>query len=157
MSVFKDYKKKQSSVLVSRNEGAHAMFAGKTIGQIGQEFGVNENDFNFVDSVNPKNNETITSISIVINGVDYVFPMSRELSKQHETLDLETLLNCEARVSYLSVKDENGQPKFTEDGKIVLSETEKTLSIGLPQGALNFVERRNGIEAAMQNTTVTAS
>jgi hypothetical protein len=156
MSVFANYSKKQSVVLVSKDLTAQQMFQGKTIGQIGQEFGVAEEDFNFVDSVNPKNNQTITSISIKIKGVDYVFPMSREMSKTYQDLDVETLLNCEARVNYLSVKDAEGNPSFDDQGKIILSETEKVLTIGLPSGALNFVEKRNGIETALANTEVTA-
>jgi hypothetical protein len=157
MSNFETYEVlEQKQVRVNRTPSVFPMFEGKTIGQIGKENGLQDEDFDFTEEKNTKTGQTVYGIGIRIKGVEYLFPMSRDLSKKYDTLDLNTLLNCKARVSYLSVKDAEGNPLFDDNGKIVLSETEKTLSIGLPEGQINIANRVNGIETALANTEVTA-
>lgn len=98
-NVFAGYKKANKVVLVATDKAAHALFAGKTIGQIGQEFSVNPDSVEFTEKDFDGN--VIINLAMVVNGTKYSFPMSVGLSALYEegSLDVDTLLECEARVS----------------------------------------------------------
>lgn len=136
---------------------AHQMFGGLTLAQIGAKFDLSDDDAEWYNGTNPNNGELIRSALITVKGVQYLIPISRKLTDEHLN-NYDILPECMCRVTFKSVKDENGQPKLGADGKPVLS-TEAYMSLGRPQGIVLVDTQRVGMFAdapEVEETELTA-
>lgn len=138
MSRFQNYVK-STPTLAGTNANAHKLLAGRSLGQVGQEYDLSDDDIGYMFSNNPTTNEEYISLKVVINGEKFSVPMSRNLDKDNLE-NAAYLLDCMFRTSFMSVKDEEGNPVIGNDGKVVLADGEEGrelkayMSFGKPDG-----------------------
>lgn len=132
---------KTTLTLAASNPIAASIFGGKTLNQVGFQYGLSDDDISFKPSVSRPD---IWSLVVAIpEGVlvgetpasgEYVIPLSRKFDREGKATNPDYLLNCMFRTSHLSVKDDDGAPKVDEDGKVILDETKPYLTFGQPDG-----------------------
>jgi len=132
-------------VLAATTPAAHQMFGGLTLVQIGTKYDLSDEDAEWYTGRNPNNGEEIRSALITVEGVVYQIPISRKLTDEHLN-NFDILPNCMCRVTFKSVKDENGLPVMGADGKPVLG-TEAYMSLGRPAGIVLVDTQRIGMFA----------
>ncbi|HOV34627.1 MAG TPA: hypothetical protein PLS56_01385 [Candidatus Dojkabacteria bacterium] len=120
-------------ILAAQNSEIRERLQGKTLDQVGWTEELGDGDFKFVRSENPKNKQEIWSVRLTLGDVKVLVPLSRNFD-MNKTKDPNWLLKCEFRGGFLSVKDDNGAPKYDEKGAIVLDTTKPYLSFGAPSG-----------------------
>lgn len=130
-------------VLAATAAQAHQMFGGLTLAQIGAKYDLSDEDAEWYSGTNPNNGELIRSALITVAGVVYQIPISRKLTDE-QLNNYDILPQCMCRVTFKSVKDENGQPVMGTDGKPVLG-TEAYMSLGRPQGIVLVDTQRVGM------------
>lgn len=114
--------------LASQSVEARKMLNGKTLLQVAEIHGLTDEDVDFVTT-----NGVILNLSLKIDGVEYLVPLSRSFPMDKKA-DPQYLLGCEFRESFISVKEADGQPKRDESGAVILDETKPYLSFGKPSG-----------------------
>lgn len=114
------------------------LFGNKTLDEVGFIHGLDSGNVKFAYGFNPKTNEEIPSIKLVVKGQDYFVPLSRGfggvdgIAKAKSNPDW--FLKCEFRAGLMSVKTADGTPKVDENGDIVLNEEKPYISFGKPSG-----------------------
>ncbi len=119
-----------SVALVSGNPALTALFAGRTLHQVGSLNDLDDSDVT-IAKTGPDN---IPNLCVTIDGVKHLIPFSYGFPME-KLNDADWFLRCEFRSTFKSFKQADGvTPAVDDEGNIQLDESKPYLSFGKPSG-----------------------
>lgn len=121
----------------NRDAQAHLLLGGKTLAQVGADNDLADSDLAWL--LNKE--QDVVGIIVSIKGKEYEVPFSKAIIAEGKFTP-DTLLDCQFRVTNVTLKDENGDA-IEVDGKIQYDETSAYMSLGKPGGS--FFSKGEGV------------
>lgn len=140
----KQQPKTEAAILISENPALRAKIDGKTLWEVGQLFGLSDEDVKFNPSILPNGNR-ILQFALRVEGVFNIIPLAWGYDVDKAKNDADWFLTCRFRSSFKAKKEADGTPMIGDNGRPVLDELQPYMSFGKPSG-ITLGELENAFE-----------
>ena len=129
--------KTETFKLLAENTELKDKIAGKTLWEVGQMFGLSDEDLSFEEDERVRKDTgaaiVIKSLGIRINGQRYKVNFSQGF-KFDQMSNVDWLLSTEFRAGHLFAKEADGTPAYEEDGTRKFDMSRPYINLGNPYG-----------------------
>lgn len=126
--------KRKGVIRMAGNAEAEAIFAGKTLNEVGFTNELGDEDITISTGLLPDGKTQVKTLLVTVKGVTYACPLSRSFPADKMN-DADFLLDCMFRKSFASIKEEDGfTAKTDSEGAVMLDQSKAYMSFGKPDG-----------------------